>query len=369
MNVGAVIVAAGRSERFGEDKLQLPLGGRPVWRWSYEALRSHPAISTVVLVVRPGATASFGSALIVDGGETRTDSVRNGLRALPPDTDFTLIQDGARPFLSHALIDRILGAASGSQGAVCPTLPVVDTIRQQADETTRLIDRSTLYAAQTPQGARHDLLLSAYDRYQGNATDDAAVMEALGLPTTFVEGDHENFKITTSADYERAKLMIRRSETRTGFGYDIHRFSTEPGRKLMLGGISHDGPGLEGHSDADALVHAVVDALLGASGKGDIGILYPNTDPSWKDAPSLIFLKETADRLRGEGWTIVNIDATVLAEQPRLRPRYDEMRQAMAGAAGVDVERINVKATTHEGLGSIGRAEGIAAHAVATIAR
>jgi 2-C-methyl-D-erythritol 2,4-cyclodiphosphate synthase len=137
----------------------------------------------------------------------------------------------------------------------------------------------------------------------------------------------------------------------------------------MLGGVRHEGPGLEGHSDADALLHAIVDALLGAVGAGDIGILYPNTDPAWKGAPSLHFLKETAERLRAEGWTIVNIDATVLAERPKLGPRYAEMRRAVAEGAGVDVGRVSIKATTNEGLGSIGRAEGIAAHAVATISR
>ncbi|MBV6457903.1 MAG: Bifunctional enzyme IspD/IspF [Fimbriimonadaceae bacterium] len=371
MMIGAVIVAAGRSERFGEDKLQLKLGNKPLWKWSFDTLASHPRISHVVIVARDGCQNAFDvpGALVVGGGSTRTESVRNGLAALPATATFSLIHDAARPFLSHALIDTLLQALPGSSGAVIPALPLTDTIRQRGQDGTAVVDRDSLFAAQTPQGARHALWLEAFDSNGGAATDDAAVVEALGYPTTVVPGDQNNFKITTSADYDRANRMLSPAETRTGFGYDIHRFSDDPSRRLMLGGVTHDGPGLEGHSDADALVHAVVDALLGASGGGDIGILYPNTDPTWKDADSLRFLSETADRLRGEGWTIVNIDATILAERPRLRPRYDDMRQAMAVAAGIDVERINVKATTHEGLGSIGRAEGIAAHAVATIAR
>ncbi len=301
----------------------------------------------------------------VQGGGTRQESVRAGLRALPEGTEFVLIHDGARPFISQDLIARVIQSTQ-EHGAATPALAVTDTIRQG----NKTLDRSQLHAVQTPQGFRVSDLLKAYENPQP-ATDDAGLMDQAGFPVALVEGDRRNIKLTTIEDYELALRMIQViPETRTGLGYDIHAFSQDPTRPLWLGGVQFEGaPGLEGHSDADALLHAVVDALLGAAGMGDIGLLYPNTDPEWKDVRSTRFLEETAARLRAEAWEIVHLDATILAEVPKVMPRSHDIKQAIALATGIDPGCVSIKATTNEKLGAIGRSEGIAAMAVATIRR
>ena len=192
-----------------------------------------------------------------------------------------------------------------------------------------------------------------------------ALLEIAGIRPVAVQGDLENVKITTVKDLKGRGQW----ETRTGHGYDIHRFSTDPARELWLGGVKFEGIGLEGHSDADVVIHAIVDALMGAAGLGDIGEHFPNTDSRWKDEPSATFLKETAQMLSRSGWEVVNIDVSVLAERPKLSPRREEVRSVVAGILGIDVARVGIKATTNEGLGAIGRGEGVAAFAVATIKR
>ncbi len=367
MKVGAVILAAGRGSRFGSDKVRARLGGKPVWRWSLDTFASHPLVSQVVLVCSPENLSYFQEQVdqgvhIVEGGETRQDSCRAGCLALG-DAGIVLVQDAARPFTSAELISNVIAATERS-GASAPTVPVVDTLRTLTGE---MVDRSKFVAMQTPQGALLTDLLDAHRQVTDQLTDDVALMERIGFKPEFVSGDPANFKITTEDDLARARAVVGYRETRTGFGYDIHRFSDDPSRPLMIGGVQFDGMGLEGHSDADALLHAIVDACLGAAGLGDIGVHFPNDDQRWKDRASVYFLSEAATLLRQEGWQIVNIDASVVSEAPKIMPKADQMRHAIAAAIGCEARRISLKATTNERLGAIGRSEGLAAFAVATI--
>lgn len=370
MKAFALVMAAGESARFGEDKLMLPLGGRPVWRWSADTLANHPAVTQVFVVCQPHRAHEFAPYATLDGGRTRQESVRNALNALPQDGNpLVLIHDGARPFLSASVIDRVLTGLR-EQDAAFPCIPVTDTIKEITDDGFVTVDRSRLRAAQTPQAASLELLLKAHASCHEVFTDDMSLLESMGIRTIAVEGDRGNFKITTTDDYELAVSKINTMETRTGFGYDIHAFSGNPNRKLVLGGVEFPGErGLEGHSDADVLLHAVVDALLGAAGLGDIGQIYPNDDPTWKDCSSLVFLREAGGKLQNAGWEIENIDSTVLAERPKIMGVSGEMRSQIATALRVGTERVSIKATTNESLGAIGRGEGIAAFATAHLRR
>ena len=222
---------------------------------------------------------------------------------------------------------------------------------------------------QTPQGGRADLMRRAHSEASREYTDEIALIEAIGAPWQAVAGSHQNFKVTVPEDLIRARAMLRH-ETRTGLGYDVHAFSTELGRPLWLGGVHFsDHPGLEGHSDADALLHAITDSLLGAAVMGDIGLHFPPGDERWKNAPSLMFLEHTGRLLTAAGWEIVHVDSTVIAESPKVMPRAVEIREGIAAALKISPDRVSVKATTNEGLGAIGRGEGIAAYATATIER
>jgi len=381
------------------------VAGRAVLEWTLSAFEAHPAIASLVVVagaeevarVRAAARAFSKVRAVVAGGETRAASVYNGLEALPPDTDLVLVHDAARPLLTAAVMDRVI-EATARVGAAVPGLPLSDTVKRVDGEgiiratvpRLEIIDGQTLFgltAVQTPQGARVALLRAAYARFDfahAEPTDEASLIEAMGAPVAVVAGDPGNLKITRQEDIALAeRLMPERGqaaeatepkpallpEVRTGFGYDVHAFAApEAGRRLFLGGVEipHD-RGLEGHSDADVLLHAVGDALLGAASLGDIGILFPNTDPVYKDISSLHLLAHVGERLTEAGWEVVNLDATVLAEVPRLMPYREAMQRAMAACLGLDPSRISVKATTSEKLGFVGRREGIACWAVATI--
>ena len=333
MGVTAVILAAGRGERFGSDKVLARLGGKPVWRWSFETLLSHPAVSSVGIVasetninsIRPLAPEA---AFVVTGGATRQESSRIAAEAAAG--DILLIHDAARPFVSHGLIDGVLAAIN--QGS-----------------------------------ARRADLLTAHSQNQGDFTDELGLLDSAGFSVQLTPGDPQNFKITTSDDLAKARGIVGFVETRTGLGYDIHAFSHDANRPMMLGGVRFEVTGLEGHSDADVLLHAATDALLGAASLGDIGVHFPNTDPRWKGEPSLTFLRHAASLVREAGWEIVNLDVAVIAEQPKIMKKSLEIRQNMADALAVEVGRVSVKATTNERLGSLGREEGIAAFATATI--
>lgn len=372
MRVVAAILAAGRGSRFGGDKTQVALGGRPVWRWSYDTYASHPAVDGVVLVGSETNLANLraaeGALAVVSGGETRQDSSRAALEAAG-DADVLLVHDAARPFVTPGVIRDVV-AAIAERGAAAAGVPVTDTIKRVVDGRVETVDRAPLWAMQTPQGARTELLREAHARADSAQTDEMALIEALGVHPLIVPGDPTNFKITTPEDLARAQAFTGPPETRTGFGYDIHPFSDDPTRTLYLGGVAFpDHPALDGHSDADVLLHAATDALLGAAGLGDIGQHFPNTDPRWRGEPSLTFLRHAGSLLADDGWRIVNLDMTAIAESPKIMRRADEIRQTVGAALGIEAGRVSVKATTNERLGTIGRGEGIAALAVATILR
>lgn len=310
----------------------------------------------------------------VPGGESRQDSVRAGLVALEPgQPSHVLIHDAARPFASPALIARAIAAAQ-STGAAIPALRITDTVKSVSTDG-RIIgtaDRDALRIVQTPQAFAFAPLIAAHRKAEqtgrSDFTDDAALMEWAGHPVSTFEGETGNFKLTTPEDFMRAEAMLhdRLSDIRNGMGFDVHEFG--PGDHVTLGGvrIAHD-RGLSGHSDADVVLHAAVDAILGALADGDIGDHFPPSDPQWKGATSDRFLKFAADRVAKRGGIIAHLDITVVSEAPKIGPHRDAMRARVAQIAGITPDRVGVKATTNEGMGFIGRREGMVAYATATI--
>ena len=363
----ALIVAAGASRRMGFDKLSARIGGMTVLERSLRAFESHPMIDEIVLVagknmetVRQLAERSAKPCRVVAGGAERCDSVRNGLEAVC--SDLVAVHDAARPYVSEDVITRALSAALEC-GAAAPAVPVKDTVKRAENGlVTETPARQTLFAVQTPQcffTQEYRELLKTTDA--AGVTDDCSVYERAGRPVRLVEGDYANLKITTREDIpEEEKAM------RIGHGYDVHRLVE--GRKLILGGVEIPfEKGLDGHSDADVLVHAVMDALLGAAALGDIGHLFPDTDAAYKGADSLVLLGRVSEVLREAGYAPVNIDATILCQRPQLAPHIDAMRSNIAARLGMRAEDVSVKATTEEKLGFTGSGEGIAAHAVCLI--
>lgn len=369
--VTAVIVAAGASRRMGFDKLSYRLpNGQTVLEKSCTALAEHPAIGELILVAGANreiceqiAGACPKPCTVVQGGETRADSVRNGVAAAKG--ELVAIHDAARPFVSRAVITAALQEAAKT-GAAAPAVPVKDTIKVAGTDGRVLDtpDRSTLYAVQTPQCFSRVLYLQALSAVTGEkarlVTDDCRLFELAGLPVSLTEGDYENYKITTKEDLQKEKTM------RIGHGYDVHRLVE--GRKLILGGVEIPyEKGLLGHSDADVLLHAIMDAVLGAAALGDIGKHFPDTDPAYKGADSMALTRAVAELIRQHGYTVGNIDATILCQAPKLAPHIAAMRQNIATAFGVELDAISVKATTEEHLGFTGEGLGIAAHAVALL--
>ena len=380
MKVAALIVAAGRGNRAGPGapKQYRLLGGEPVLRRTASVFSQHPAISSVLAVIHPDDRASYDAACgdlpklrqPVTGGATRQASVLAGLEALAAEDqpDFVLIHDGARPFVSERLISACIAALASHQGALT-ALPVTDTIRRASEGLAgETVPRDGLWRAQTPQAFRFSSILEAHRAAAGgDFTDDVAVAAAAGISVALVEGDEDNFKITTGADVERAERMLMRGgETRTGTGFDVHRFGD--GDHVWLCGVKiPHAVGLEGHSDADVGLHALTDAILGAIGAGDIGKHFPPSDPQWKGASSDRFLAHAAGLARRAGAAISNADVTLICEAPKISPYTEAMRARIAAILNIDVSRISVKATTTEGLGFTGRREGIAAQAIATL--
>ncbi len=377
MTTIAIVVGAGRGHRFGAGmpKQYRALAGVPVVRHAVQTLAEHPSVDGVIGVVHPddhdlfeNAVAGIEGVTHTDGGAERQDSVRNGLAAAAAFSPTrVLIHDAARPFVNGALIDAVLHPLDKTPGAV-PALPVADTLKRGADgRISDTVDRTGLYRVQTPQGFRFEEIKAAHDKAIGQTlTDDAAILEAAGLPVALVPGKERNFKITTQDDLSRAEALIAGGPARTGFGFDVHRF--ERGDALRLCGVDlpHDFK-LAGHSDADVALHALTDALLGAIGQGDIGAHFPPTDDRWKGADSQVFLAEAARLARQAGATISNVDLTIICEAPKVGPHRDVMRARIAEILEIAVTRVNVKATTTERLGFTGRREGIAAQAVATV--
>lgn len=370
MKTYAAILAAGSGTRFGGDKTQELLQRRELWKWSYEAFKSHPEVCGVLLVGSERnleALRSVDSSGVVLGGLTRQESSRKALEALPPDAEAILIHDAARPFVTGELISRVIAGIreSGASGA---GLKVTDTVKMVTGQAIETLDRARLVAMQTPQGARVDLLKRALGAKNLEVTDDLAALEAIGITPKIVEGDPNNFKVTTMTDLARARQLLGFPESRTGLGYDIHPFSQDPSRTLMLGGVAFPGhSALEGHSDADVVLHAITDAILGAASMGDIGVHFPNTEAKWEGADSKLFLLHAANLVRHDGWQIISVDVSLVAETPKVMKKAAEIQDAIAKCLEIEPQRVNLKATTNEKLGAIGRSEGIAAFAVATL--
>ncbi|MEN3973826.1 bifunctional 2-C-methyl-D-erythritol 4-phosphate cytidylyltransferase/2-C-methyl-D-erythritol 2,4-cyclodiphosphate synthase [Emcibacter sp. SYSU 3D8] len=376
MKVAALIVAAGRGQRAGAPlpKQYLDLRGEPILRHSVKAFLDSGLVHVVQVVIHPGdrplydrSTAGLGLPEPCSGGTSRQESVRLGLEALAAgQPDLVLIHDAARPFVSAMLIRSIVDALSNYE-AVIPGLAVTDTIKQVVGGTiTGNIDRDSLRRAQTPQGFHYRTILEAHRTLADvtDLTDDAAVAERAGHTVLVIDGDERNIKVTTPEDV--AALSAHAMLPCSGSGFDVHRLG--PGDHVMLCGhrIPHS-QGLIGHSDADVALHALVDAILGALGAGDIGRHFPPSDPQWQGAPSRLFLEEAVRLVRAQGGRIANVDVTIICEAPKVTPYVQPMTAVLAEILGIPARRINVKATTTEKLGFTGRGEGIAAQAACSL--
>ncbi len=381
--IAAVIVAAGRGQRVGGDipKQYRTIAGEPVIRPALAAFLTHPQIHAVQPVIHAqdaeafrAATAGLRGLSPVWGGATRQASVHAGLEALRAvGPDFVLVHDAARPFLTGALITRAIEAAT-EHGAAVPAVAVADTVKKVDERETVIetLDRSRLRLVQTPQAFAFDLIIEAHVRAAAagreDFTDDAALAEWAGHRVTVFPGEATNVKLTTNDDFIRAEAMrmAALADVRTGNGFDVHAFGD--GDHIMLGGVRiPHARGLTGHSDADVVLHALVDAVLGALADGDIGSHFPPNDPQWRGASSDRFLVFACERVRARSGMIAHLDATVVCEAPRVAPHRDTMRARIAAIAGIPIERVAVKATTSEKLGFTGRGEGIVAMATATV--
>lgn len=388
----ALIPAAGAGERLGKgiNKVFVEVAGKPVLAHTLSVFEACEAVDEVIIVTGEQDIEAAGELVgrfgfakvkhIVAGGAQRQDSVRNGLARCS--RDIIVIHDAARPMVNCEMIDQSIQKAE-EMGACIAAVPVIDTIKSAEDDVVRsTVDRSSLYSVQTPQTFRAELIRRAYDQAYADgfyATDDAALVEHLGENVAIVQGSYENIKITTPADLETAAARLANVEcgmrngesgrdVRTGLGFDVHRLVE--GRELWLGGvkIEHE-KGLLGHSDADVALHAIADACLGAAALGDIGKHFPDTDPAYKGISSLKLLTRVGELIRAEGYRIVNVDATIACERPKIAPHAAEMRALIAEALSTTTDRISIKGTTTEGLGYTGRGEGIACWAAATLGR
>jgi 2-C-methyl-D-erythritol 4-phosphate cytidylyltransferase / 2-C-methyl-D-erythritol 2,4-cyclodiphosphate synthase len=379
LNCIALVVAAGRGTRFGGamPKQYLPLAGKPMLRHSLETLSRHGAIDRVRVVFNPHDGDLYDAAVVgldmlppVAGGAARQDSVRLGLESLHElAPNRVLIHDAARPFLDAATIDQVMGALDESPAAI-PALPLRDTVKRGVNGViTETVDRTNLWRAQTPQGFRYADILGAHRDAKGlDLPDDAAVAERAGMAVKLIAGSEANFKVTTEADLREAerRLLSGLGDIRTGQGFDVHAFG--PGDHLFLCGVKvpHD-HGLVGHSDADAGLHALTDAILGTIGAGDIGGHFPPSDAKWRGAPSDQFLRHAAGLVRAQAGVVSHVDVTIICERPKIGPHRAAMVARIAAILGLDPSRVSVKATTTEKLGFTGRGEGLAAQAVATV--
>ena len=381
--VSAVLVAAGSSTRMGFDKLSFDLGGETVLHRSIRAFAQCPLVDEIILVA--GSNRAFAQqqaadcakpVCVVAGGATRAESAKNGV--LAASGALVAVHDAARPFVSQQVITAVLEAAARC-GAAAPAVPVKDTIKAAVRGSGKTVpescfvhatpDRSTLYAVQTPQCFDRAAYLAALEELDAEkarlVTDDCSLFELTGRPVQLTQGDYANLKIPTREDLPRPEQK-EEHKMRIGHGYDVHRLVE--GRKLILGGVEVPfEKGLLGHSDADVLAHAVMDAVLGAAALGDIGQHFPDNDPVYSGADSLKLARRVAEILKEHGFRIENIDATLLCQRPKLAPHIPAMRRNLADAFGLPVDAVSVKATTEEHLGFTGEGLGIAAHAVALI--
>jgi len=387
---GILIVAAGRGERAGAHhegpKQYRSIGGRPVIAETLDRFITWPRCGPIVIVIHPDDKELFARALLrlaatrpittVHGAATRQGSVLAGLEAMADlGATHVMIQDAVRPFVSAGLLDRIAGELDAGERAVLPATAVADTLKRGGADghVTETVARDGLFAAQTPQSFAFAPILEAHRAAAAagiaNLTDDAAIAEWAGIPVKLVAGDGDNIKLTLARDLELADqtlMSTRLPDVRTGNGYDVHQLEAGDGVTLCGVLIAHDQK-LKGHSDADCALHALTDALLATCGAGDIGDHFPPSDPQWKGAASRIFLEHAAKIVRDHGGVIMNADVSIIAEAPKIGPHRQAMRQALAEFLAIDIERCSVKATTNEKIGFVGRGEGIAAIATATV--
>lgn len=359
----------------------LEIGGVPILALTLRRFINAASINSIVIVTedsRVNETQNYVAelglqkkCLVVGGGKERQDSVRNGLSALSNDTDIVIVHDGVRPFIEPRLIDESVTQAA-KYGACIVAVPISDTVKKAKDQDliSQTVERSGLWAAQTPQTFRYDILKRAFDNaYATNfyGTDEASLVERIGVPIKLLKGERKNIKITTPEDLELAeKIVGQESSMRIGTGYDLHKLVA--GRKLIIGGVHIDHEkGLFGHSDADVLLHAILDAMLGAAAMGDIGRHFPDTDPQYKNADSRQLLKRAALLIIENGFKIMNVDANIIAEQPKMAPHIEAMRANVSKDLGISIDRVSIKAKTNEGMDAIGRGEAIAAQAIVLI--
>ncbi len=390
MSTWAIVVAAGKGERFGSMKQLERLGGKTLIEWSLELfsrLVEDEMVEGIVLVVPPdgcgtylpqekvadipGSTSKISNVHVVAGGDSRSASVRSGLAAVPERAETVVVHDAARPLASPELAKSVINAVRNGASAAIPALEIVDTIKEIEDsKVLRTLDRTRYVTIQTPQAFKANVLRRAHESGH-DATDDATLVEMIGEDVVTVPGERNNIKVTTHDDLVRLNRLIESEETeplsklRIGNGFDMHRFGRRDDH-LVLGGINipHN-KSLMGHSDADVLTHAVIDALLGAAGLGDIGHHFPDTDPLWSGADSIEMLKQVIEMLHNQSYRVVNIDITAIAESPILSPYIVSIQSRLSEVTGGG---INVKATSPEGMGALGNEEGIACLASALIA-
>jgi len=381
MRAAAIIVSGGSGSRMGRPKQFLPLAGLTVAEWSLRCFAGMAEVESVVLVLgedalkEHGARLAGGKVTVVAAGPTRMGSVRNGFAALPQGIEVVAVHDGARSMITPE-IARATFVSAARSGAAVAAVPVKDTLKVAAKGgkiVAETPDRSRYWAAQTPQTYRYSILKEALEKFAGDAdaTDESQLVERCGHVVALVESTYENFKITTPEDITMASAIISareggRRESRTGFGYDIHRLVE--GRELWLAGVKlpHT-KGLLGHSDGDAVLHASCDAVLGALGLGEIGIAFPPSDPKFKGLASKEIVTHTLAKVAAFGGEIIHLDATLIAEEPKLRPHYEKLKTSLAALFRLPESRVSLKAKSNEGLDAIGRGEAIACHAVATV--
>ena len=372
-----VIVAAGKGQRMGGIPKQLELiGNRPMWQWSVrkaESLHAKGIVGECILVVSPGEEEHFSKNCsrmpfrVIPGGEKRANSVLNGVSACS--CDVVLVHDAARPFASEDLFVAVADATSATNGAI-PVCHVTDALKRRDGNSVRPVDRDSLVAAQTPQGFGRALLAESLEAYGLHGNDEAEAWVARGHPLSLIAGERNNFKITYPEDLVLARKITDVTECRTGIGFDVHPL--QPGRRLILGGVHIPSPlGLFGHSDADVVAHAVSDAILGAAGEPDIGMLFPASDASYKDADSMDLLHRVVSIVRAKGWSIRWIDVVLSAQYPRLSPYLEEIltRLERTLSSTEHEKTVNLKVKSGEGIGPVGDGQCMECSAVATIER
>jgi 2-C-methyl-D-erythritol 4-phosphate cytidylyltransferase / 2-C-methyl-D-erythritol 2,4-cyclodiphosphate synthase len=390
-STAVILVAAGRGERAGASiegpKQYRTIGGKPVIAYTVQKFRTYLPDASIVVVIHPDDEHLLAKALapiehltkdliITHGGETRQQSVLAGLKALQAlQPDYVMIHDAVRPFFDQMLLDRIITALAQEADAVLPAMPVADTLKRGNDDgfVSDTVSRTGLFAAQTPQSFNYVKILNAHEQAEESGrddfTDDAAIAEWAGLPVRLVEGLPDNVKLTVKRDLEMADARLTNAalpDVRTGNGYDVHQLVPGDGVTLCGVFIPHT-QALSGHSDADVALHALTDALLATCGAGDIGDHFPPSDPQWRGAASRIFLEHAAKIVRNAGGVIMNADISLIAEEPKIGPHRQTMREKLSEILEISLERCSVKATTNEKIGFVGRGEGIAAIATATV--